>query len=191
MFAFVKCVQPVSVSSVKHGFIGELTAQVVAPTDHVQTYTSRLTVADKNQTLHAQVGSKGGEHGVFDKKRLYPKELKEAGSLRSWSERCITWFEMDNAEIGKAFHRAGKQESALGVTGLTPRQTAYSKAIYGHLRFLTEGFRKAAKIVRLGKGDNGLEARRKLVRKLDPQDAGVHAAQLEHIVKVSDKEVFG
>ena len=70
----------------------------------------------------------------------------------------------------------------MDCTGLTVIQLAYSKAIYGHLRFLTEGFRKAAKIVRLVKGDNGLEAWRKLVRKFDPQNAEVHAAQLEHIV---------
>jgi len=54
---------------------------------------------------------------------------------------------------------------------------------------LTEGFRKAAKIVRLAKGDNGLEAWRKLVRKFDPQNAEVHAAQLEHIVTFGTRNV--
>ena len=69
--------------------IAELTAQVVTLTDQVTTLTSRLTIAEQNQTLHtAQVGSRGGgDAGVFDKKRLYTKELKEAGSFRSWSER--------------------------------------------------------------------------------------------------------
>ena len=46
---------------------------------------------------------------------------------------------------------------------------------------MTEGNRKAAKIVRLVKGDNGLQAWRKFVRKLDPQNAEVHAAQLEQV----------
>ena len=58
---------------------------------------------------------------------------------------------MDNEEIGQAFKRAGKQEDLLDVYGLTPLQSAYSKAIYGHLRALTEGFSKAAKIVTLVK----------------------------------------
>ena len=65
---------------------------------------------------------------------------------------------MDNEEIGKAFLRAGKQESALDVSGLTQIQASYSKAIYGHLRALTEGFRKVSKIVRLVRNENGLEA---------------------------------
>ena len=47
-------------------------------------------------------------------------------------------------------------------------QLAYSRAIYAHLRSLTENFRKAAKIIRLVKGDNGFEAWRRLVRKFDP-----------------------
>ena len=91
-------------------------------------------------------------------------------------------MKMDNDEIGQAFVRAGKQESPLDSTSLTVTKLAYSRATYGHLRSLTDGFRKAAKIVRLVKGDNGREARRKLVRKLDPQNAEVHAAQLEHII---------
>ena len=70
----------------------------------------------------------------------------------------------------------------MDVSGLTPIQESYSKAIYGHLRALTEGFRKASKIVRLVRNENGLEAWRKLVRKFDPQNAEVHAAQLEAIV---------
>ena len=104
------------------------------------------------------MGSRGGgDAGVFDKKRLYPKELKEAGSFRSWSERFLAWLDMDNEEIGKAFKRAGRQESPLDTSGLTPLQASYSKAIYGHLRSLTEGFCKASKVVRLVKGDNGLD----------------------------------
>ena len=59
---------------------------------------------------------------------------------------------------------------------------SYNKAIYGHLRALTEGFRTAAKIVRLVRHENGFEAWRKLVQKFDPQNAEVYAAQLEGIV---------
>ena len=79
---------------------------------------------------------------------------------------------MDNEEIGQAFKRAGKQEDPLDVSGLTPLQSSYSKAICGHLRALTEGFRKAATIVRLVKDEIGLEAWRKLVRKFGPQRRG-------------------
>ena len=61
--------------------------------------------------------------------------------------------------------------------------------MYGHLRSLTEGYRKAAKIVRLVRGENGLEAWRKLVRRLDPQNAEVHAAQLEHLVTFGTRNV--
>ena len=73
---------------------------------------------------------------------------------------------MDDEEIGQAIHRAGKQEDPLDVSGLTVIQLAYSKAVYGHLRALAGGYRKAAKIVRLVRGENGLEVWRNLVRKL-------------------------
>ena len=155
----------------------ELTAQIVSLTDQIQTLTNRLSIAEQNALLQAQ-GSKGGDAGVFDKKRLYPKELKEAGSFRSRSERFLAWLDMDNEEIGAAFKRAGRQDNPLDTSGLTPLQASYSKAIYGHLRSLTEGFRKARKVVRLVKGDNGLEAWRKLVRRFDPQNAEVFASQL-------------
>ena len=65
--------------------IAELTAQVVTLTDQVTTLTNRLSIAEQNQALNAaQAGSMrggGGDAGVFDKKRLYPKELKEASSF--------------------------------------------------------------------------------------------------------------
>ena len=89
---------------------------------------------------------------------------------------------MDNEEVGRAFVCAGKQEQPLDVSSLSELQISYFKAIYGHLRALTENFRKAAKIVRPVKGDNGLEAWRRLARKFDPQNLEVHAAQLENIV---------
>ena len=129
--------------------IAELTAQVVTLTDQVTTLSNRLSVAEQNQALNAaQTGSmRGGDAGVFDKKRLYPKELKESGSFRSWSERFLAWLEMDHEEIGIAFKHAGRQESALDTSGLTPLQASYSKAVYSHLRSLTEGFR--AKPVKL------------------------------------------
>ena len=89
---------------------------------------------------------------------------------------------MDNADVGQAFQRAGKQEVPLDVSSLSALQVSYSKAIYGHLRALIENFRRAAKIVRLVKGDNGLEDWRRLVRTFYPQSAEVHAAHLEAIV---------
>ena len=127
----------------------ELTDQVVSLIDQVQSLTTRLAVAEQNATFQQQSGAGGSGSGVFDKKRLYPKELKDSTAFRSWSERFVAWVSMDNAEIGRAFHRAGKQEIPLDVSGLTTLQVAYSKAVYGHLRALTESFRKAAKIIRL------------------------------------------
>ena len=147
--------------------IAELTTQVVALTDQVQTLTSRVIVAEQNVTMSvARTG--GSDSGVFDKKRLYPKELKNNFSFRSWSERFIAWVAMDNGDVGRAFLRAGKQEQPLDVLSFSEIQASYSRAIYGHMRALTEGYRKAAKIVRLVKNDNGLEAWRRLTRKFDP-----------------------
>jgi hypothetical protein len=130
------------------------------------------------------VVSKGGgsDSGVFDKKRLHPKEFKETTSFRSWAERFIAWLAMDDDEVARAFLRAGKQEQPLDSSDLTEIQLKYSRAVYGHLRSLTENCRKAAKIVRLVKGENGLEAWRRLVKTYDPQSPEVHAAQLENIV---------
>ena len=53
-------------------FNDELTAQIVVLTDQVQTLSNRLNIAEQNQTLQ-HAGSKGGEQGVFDKKRLLSK----------------------------------------------------------------------------------------------------------------------
>ena len=131
----------------------------------------------------------GGDRGIFDKKKLYPREFKESASIRSWSERFLAWIAMDNEEIGQVFKRASKQEDPLDVSGLAVIQIAYSKAIYGHLRALTEGFRKAAKVVRHVKNERGLEAWRKFVHKFDPQKAEVYAAQLEHIVTFGTRSV--
>ena len=137
----------------------ELTAQVVALTCQVQALTGRLRAAKENAIIQTHQSSmRGGDSGIFDKKKLCQCDLKEAGFFRSWSDRFLAWIAMDKEEISQALKRAGKQEDPLDVTGLTPMQAAYSKAIYGHLRALTEGFRNAAKIVRFVKDENGLEA---------------------------------
>ena len=158
--------------------VAELTAQVVALTDQVQTLTMRVGAAEH----HAIAPKQSNDSGIFDKRKLYPKELKENTSFKSWSERFIAWVAMENSEIAQAFTRAGKQEQPLDTSGLTPEQTAYSSALYGHLRALTEGYKKAAKLVRLVKDNNGLEAWRRLTRRFDPQNPEVHAAQLEQII---------
>ena len=168
-------------------YIGEVTAQVVALTDQVQTLTARVTVAEQNVMMSVTRTGGSNDSGVFDKERLYPKELKETSSFRSWSEWFIAWVAMDSEDIARAFHRAGKQEQPLDTSGLTELQASYSRALYGHLRALTEGYRKAAKIVRLVKDSNGLEAWRRVTRKFDPQSPEVHAAQLEHIVMFGNR----
>ena len=174
--------------------MAEMTAQIISLTDQIATLTNRLAIAEQNVAAvqtNANTGTGGGTNngkdGVFDKKRLYPKELKQDTSFRSWSERVISWLTMDNEEIARAFHRAGRQEDPLNLTGLTTLQLAYNKAIYGHLRGWTENYRKAARIVRLVKHDNGLEAWRRLTRKFDPQSAEVHAARLESIITFGGK----
>ena len=163
----------------------ELTAQIIILTDQIQSLTNRVSIAEQNVTLQTQGGSRGGDSGIFDKKKLYPKDLKDGSSFRTWSERFLAWVTMDSEEIGKAFTKAGRQDDPLDISGLNPLQLSYNKAIYGHLRALTEGFRKASKIVRLVRQENGLEAWRKLVRKFDPQNAEVHAAQLEALCRLA------
>ena len=100
----------------------ELTDQIIALNDQVKSLSTRLLFAEGNASMQAQGGSRGGEGSVFDKKRLYPKELKDSTSFRSWSERFIAWLSMDNEEIGSAFLRAGKQEDSLDYSGLTVHQ---------------------------------------------------------------------
>ena len=97
--------------------VQEITAQLVVLTDQVQTLSTRLLVAEQNATLQQGMrgGGGGGDSSIFDKKKLYPRELKEAGSFRTWSERVLAWISMDNEEIGQAFKRAGKQEDPLDV----------------------------------------------------------------------------
>ena len=75
----------------------EVTDQVVALTDQVQVLSTRLQDAENNTTLQTQTGSRDGDSGVFDKKPLCPKEIKDNTSFRSWSERFVAWLSMDNA----------------------------------------------------------------------------------------------
>ena len=112
--------------------IAELTAQVVALTDQVQTLTMRVGAAE-HHAVAPRSGPQSSDSGIFDKRKLYPKELRETSSFRTWSERFIAWVAMENDEIAQAFVRAGKQEQPLDMTGLTPEQLAYSNALYGHL----------------------------------------------------------
>ena len=162
--------------------IAELTEQVVALTDQVQTLMTRMAVTEQDVALSAPRTGQSNDSGIFDKCKLYPTELKENTSFWSWSERFIAWVAMENEEIARAFLRAGKRDQPLDTSGLTAEQASYSIALYGHVRALTEGFRKAAKIVRLVRGNNGLEAWRRLTRKFDSQSPEVHAPQLEQIV---------
>jgi hypothetical protein len=125
--------------------IAELTAQVVALTDQVQTLTMRVGAAEHHAVA---LKPQSSDSRIFDKRKLYPKELRENSSFRTWSERFIAWVAMENDAIAQAFVRAGKQDQPLDMSGLTPEQTAYSGALYGHFRALTEGYKKAAKIIR-------------------------------------------
>ena len=90
--------------------IAEFAAQVVSLTDQVQTLTSRVAIAEQNVSMSAPRTGGSNDSGIFDKKRLYTKEPKENTSFRSWSERFIALVAMDNEEIARAFHGAGKQE---------------------------------------------------------------------------------
>ena len=96
--------------------IQKLTAQVVALTDQDHVLTDSLTVAEQSATLQTQTGTRGSDNVVFDKKRFYPKEMKDSTSFRSWSECFIDWITMHIDEIGQAFQRAGKQEDVLDVS---------------------------------------------------------------------------
>ena len=69
----------------------ELTAQIIILTDQIQTLNNRVSIAEQNATLQTQGGSMGGDSGIFDKKKLYPKDLNDASSFRTWSERFLAW----------------------------------------------------------------------------------------------------
>ena len=66
--------------------VAELTAQVVALTDQLQTLTMRVGAAE-----HHAVAPKvhSSDSGIFDKRKLYPKEQKDNTSFKTWSERFI------------------------------------------------------------------------------------------------------
>ena len=104
----------------------ELTAQIIILSDQIQTLTNRVAIAEQNATLQAQGGGSrgGGDSGVFDKKKLYPKDLKDGSSFKTWSERFLAWVSMDNQDIGSAFTKAGRQDDPLDISGLTPIQTS-------------------------------------------------------------------
>ena len=71
--------------------IAELTAQVVALTDQVQTLTMRVGAAEHHTVAPKPQPS---DSGIFDKRKLYPKELRETSSFWTWSERFIAWVAM-------------------------------------------------------------------------------------------------
>ena len=59
--------------------IAELTAQVVALTDQVQTLMTRVAVTEQNVTMspHGPTAGMSGDSGIFDKKKLYSKSSKK------------------------------------------------------------------------------------------------------------------
>ena len=75
--------------------------------------------------------------------------------------------------LAKAFEKAGKQEESLALADLNGTQQSYSKAVYSHLRSLTQGLKRAARLVRSVPKGNGFEAWRRLVRQFDPQNPEV------------------
>ena len=106
--------------------LSELTQQVVMLTDQIQVLTDRLAVAEQNTPSLQTQGAigRGSDSGAFAKKRLYPKELRDSTSFRSWSERFVAWIKMDNAEVGQAFQRASGQNDPLDVSCLSALQVA-------------------------------------------------------------------
>ena len=68
--------------------LGEVTQQVVALTAEVSALTTRLAAAEQEAQRGGSKGSGkggGGDKGsVFDKARLYPKELKDTTNFSSW-----------------------------------------------------------------------------------------------------------
>ena len=91
----------------------EMTAQIVSFTDTNNALAQRLDNAEREigrlsvgaaRTQSAGDGS--GKDGIFDKKRLYPKELQETTSFKSWADRFLSWLKMDSEVIGNAFLRA-------------------------------------------------------------------------------------
>ena len=166
--------------------VEQLTRQVVALTTEVGTLANRLVFTEQEIVRRgtgapAGNGKKGGGSGVFDQKKLYPKDLKESASFRSWASRFIAWLRMDSSEIAAMYETVAKTKVKAPMPS-DPQQAAYARAIYAHLRSLTEGYKKAAKIIRVVNNENGLEAWRKLVRRFQPQNTEIHAQRLEDIV---------
>ena len=87
---------------------------------------------------------------------------------------------MDDVAVGKFFEDAGKATEKIDLPA-DVTELAYTKAIYAHLRSLTEGFKKAARIVRSVMGDNALEVWRRLSRRFAPQNPEVHAKMIENL----------
>ena len=96
----------------------ELTNQLVALTDANNALAKRLDLAEVELVRQKGLvtagqghGGQGGGSGVFDNKRLYPKELKEHTVFRTWAERFIAWIAMDSRNMATGFERAAKQAS--------------------------------------------------------------------------------
>ena len=72
----------------------EMTAQIVALTDTNNALATRHDAAEgqitrlisAGQTRVQSTGDSSGKDGIFDKKRLCPKELRETTSFNSWSD---------------------------------------------------------------------------------------------------------
>ena len=88
---------------------------------------------------------------------------------------------MDNNSVMELFEAARKQKTTDKIElPADANELAYVKAMYEHLRSLTENFKKAARIVKVVKGVNSLETWRRLSRRLAPQTPEVHVKMLEH-----------
>ena len=95
--------------------VAELTARVVALTDQVQTLTMRIGAAEHHAI--APRAGQSSDSGIFDKRKLYPKELKESTSLKTWSERFIACVAMENEAIAQAFTSTSSPINVLVIPG--------------------------------------------------------------------------
>jgi len=120
--------------------------------------------------------------GIMDARKIYPAYLKDMGRWRPWTERVLRWARMQSADLHAALPQALKSHSAPVSHDCSDELVLF----WAHLEDRIKE-PEAAGIVKMVRGDDGVEAFRQLNNRFDPQTALTKSHRLKAIQKFPGK----
>ena len=118
----------------------------------------------------------------MDARKIYLPDLQDIGRWRPWTERVLRWARMQSSELHAALQQALKSRS-VPVTHECGDESVF---FWAHLEDWIKEL-EAAGIVKMVRGDDGMEDFRRLNDLFDSQTARTKSHRLKAIQKFSGK----